>query len=67
MASKFLQIASHYIFVEVTGKRVNHGVEMGLKIPVNVFDGNARVIKWKKNCLEKLDNELHPKVKKCVS
>ena len=40
---------------------------MGLKIPVNVFDGNARVIKWKKNCLEKLDNELHPKVKKCVS
>ena len=37
MASKFLQIASHYIRVEVTGKRVNNGVELGLKIPVNVF------------------------------
>ena len=67
MASKFLQIASHYVRVEVTGKRVNHGVELGLKIPVNAFYGNARVIKWKKNCLEKLDNELHVKVKKCVN
>ena len=37
VASKFLQIASHYIRVEVTGKRVNNGVELGLKIPVNVF------------------------------
>ena len=30
------------------------------------FYGNARVITWVKNSLEKLDNELYIKVKKCV-
>ena len=36
VASKFLQITNHPIRVEVTGKRVNRGVEWGLK-PVNFF------------------------------
>ena len=37
MASKFLQLTNHHIRVEVTGKTVNHGVELGLKIPVKLF------------------------------
>ena len=35
MSSKFLQFTNHYIHVEVTGKRVNCGVGLGLKISVN--------------------------------
>ena len=35
VASKFLQITNHYSRVEVTGKIVNRGVELGLKMPVN--------------------------------
>ena len=31
-----------------------------------LFYGDARVITWVKNSLEKLDNEFHVKVKKCV-
>ena len=31
-----------------------------------IFYGDARVITWVKNNLEKLDNELQVKVKKCV-
>ena len=30
------------------------------------FYRDARVITWAKNGLEKLDNELHVKIKKCV-
>ena len=30
------------------------------------FYANVRVITWVKTNLEKLDNELHVKVKKCV-
>ena len=37
VASKFFQITNHHIRVEVTGKRVNRRVELGLKIPVNYF------------------------------
>ena len=37
MASRFLQITNYHICVEVTGKRVNHGVEMGLEISLNYF------------------------------
>ena len=51
MASKFLQIASHYIRVEVTGKRVNHGVELGLKIPVNVFLWKCKSYKMEEKLL----------------
>ena len=39
---------------------------MGLEIPVNVLYGDPEVTTWLKNSLEKLDNELHIKVKKCV-
>ena len=35
ISSKFLQFTNHYIHVEVTGKRVNRGVGLGLKISVN--------------------------------
>ena len=37
VASKFLQFANHHIHVGVTGKRVNHGVGLGLEIPVKCF------------------------------
>ena len=37
MASKFLQITNYHICVEVTGKRVNHGVEVGLEISLAYF------------------------------
>ena len=39
---------------------------MGFGISVNFFYGYARVIIWVKNSLEKLGNEFHVKVKKCV-
>ena len=66
-ASKFLQLTNHHIRVEVTGKRLNRGVGLGLEIPCKLFFyGDARVITWVKNSLEKLDSEFHIKVKKCV-
>ena len=37
MASKFLQITNYHICVEVTGKRVNHGVEVWLEISLDYF------------------------------
>ena len=37
MASKFLQITNYHICAEVTGKRVNHGVEVGLEISLDYF------------------------------
>ena len=37
VASKFLQPANLHIRVEVTGKRVNRGVRLGLEIPANYF------------------------------
>ena len=50
----------------MTGKRVNRGVRLELEIPVKYFFGDVRVIKWVENRLEKLDNELHVKVKKFI-
>ena len=46
----------------MTGKRVNRSVALVLEISVNV---DARVATWVKNSLEKLDNELYVKLKKC--
>ena len=37
MAPKFLQITNYHIRLEVTGKRVNYGVEEGIEIPLNYF------------------------------
>ena len=37
MASKFLQFTNHHIRVEVTGKRVNRGLGLGLEIPTKYF------------------------------
>ena len=37
MASKFLQFTNHHIRVDVTGKRVNRGLGLGLEIPRNYF------------------------------
>ena len=37
VVSEFLQFANHHIRVEVIGNRVNRGVGLGLKIPVNYF------------------------------
>ena len=52
----------------MTGTRVNHGVEVGLEISLNYFFyGDAKVIIWLKNSLEKLDNELHVKVNNCFN
>ena len=67
VASKFLQLTNHHIRVEVTGKRVNRGVWIGTRNTCKLFFyGDASVITWVNNSLEKLDNELHVKVKKCV-
>ena len=66
VASKFLQYTKHHIRTEVTGKRVNRGVRLELEIPVKYFFGDVRVVKWVENSLEKLDNELNVKVKKCI-
>ena len=66
MVSKFLQLTNHHARVEVTGKRVNRGVGLGLEIPVNYFFGDTGLITWVKNSLKKLDNELHVKVKKRI-
>ena len=60
------QFTNQHIHVEVTGKKVNRDVGLRLEIPVNYFYSDARVITWVKNSLEKLDNEFHVKVKKCV-
>ena len=35
--SKFLQLTNHRVHVEMTEKRVNRGVKLGLEIPVNFF------------------------------
>ena len=37
VASKFLLFTNHHIGVQVTGKRVSHGIGLGLKILVNYF------------------------------
>ena len=67
MAFKFLQFTNHPVPLEVTGKRVNRGVGLGLEIPVNYFFyGDVRIITWVKNSLEKFYNELHIKFKKSV-
>ena len=50
----------------MTGKRLNGGAGLGLEILVNVLYGDPEVTTWLKNSLEKLDNELLIKVKKCV-
>ena len=63
--SKFIQFTNHHIRVEVTTKRVNRAVGLGLKIPVKYFYRDARVITEVKNNLEKLDNELYVTVRKC--
>ena len=47
--SKFLQFINHHFGVEVTGERANHGVGLGLEIPINrFFYGDARVAIWMK-------------------
>ena len=67
MVSKFLQFTNYHDQIEATGKRVNRGVGLRLERPMNFFFyGDAIVITWTKNSLEKLDNELHVKVKTCV-
>ena len=49
----------------MTGKRVNRCVGLGSEIPGScLLYRDARVITWVKNSLEKLDNELHVKLKK---
>ena len=65
VAPKFLQPTNHYIRVEVTGKRVNHGVRLGLEVSVNYFLWRCNMGE-KLDTLEKLDNELQMKVKKCA-
>ena len=42
VTSKFLQFTNHHIHVEVTRKRVNRGVGLGLKIPIKYFLGRCK-------------------------
>ena len=37
MLSKSLQSTNHHIGVKMTRKRVNHGIGLGLEIPINCF------------------------------
>ena len=37
MLSKSPQFTDHHVGVELTGKRVNHGVGLGVDIPINCF------------------------------
>ena len=52
VVSKFLQFTNHCVRVEMTGKRVNRCVRLGLEIPVNFFCEDSRVITWVKNSLK---------------
>ena len=64
--SKLLQFTNHHVHIEVTGKKVHRGFELGLEIQVNYFLWRCKSYNMDGNSLEKLDNELHVKVKKCV-
>ena len=47
--SKFSQFTNHHVGLEVTGKKINHGVVLGLEISINCFFyGDARVTTWMK-------------------
>ena len=49
MLSKSPQFTDHHVGVELTGKRVNHGVGLGVDIHINCFFyGDARVTIWMK-------------------
>ena len=62
VASKFLHFTNNHI-----GKKVNRGVGLGHEISVNYFFyGDARVTTWVKNSLEKLVNDFHVEVGKCI-
>ena len=50
----------------MNGKRVNRGVGLGLKIPVNYFLWRCKCYNMGEKSLEKIDNELQVKVKKSV-
>ena len=65
--SKFPQFTNHHVGLEVTGKRVNYGVGLGLEISINCFFlWRCKSHNMDEKSLEKLDNEPHVKVKKCV-
>ena len=67
MVSKFLQFTNYHDQIEATGKRVNRGVGIETRKTYELFFyGDAIVITWTKISSEKLDNELHVKVKTCV-
>ena len=66
MVYKFVQLTNYHVRVEVNGKRVIRGVGLGLEIPVNYFLWRCKCYNMGEKSLEKLDNELQVKVKKCV-
>ena len=67
MLFKYLQFINHRVDVEVTGKRVNHGVGLRIEIPINCFFlWICQSYNMDQKSLKKLDNELQVKVKKCV-
>ena len=42
--SKFLQFTNHHVGVEVTGKKVNRDVGLGLETPINCFFMEMQVL-----------------------
>ena len=55
MASKYLQITNYHIHVEVTRKRVNRVVGLGLEIlEISIFYGDAKVLTCVKNSIGKI-------------
>ena len=65
VASKSLQFTNHHICCD--WKESLLWCWIGSRNTCKLFFyGDARVITWVKNSLEKLDKEFHVKVKKCV-
>ena len=67
VASKFLQFANNHIHVEVTFMKNQPLCKIvnwrSCKI---LFYADAKVVIWVKSYLEKVGNEFHLKLKKCV-
>ena len=55
------------IEVKVVGKRLNHGVGYGLKIPVKYrFYGPEKIVQWLTKALTTVKKELECKIFKCL-
>ena len=67
LASMFLKVPNSCIRGTVTGKRVNRGAGLGLKIPMDyTFYNDARVVLWLEKAFKKIAENKDAKVAKCL-